>query len=536
MKIKLLVICLLLIQHASAQTLLGGMPLPNGGLYAIEKIDSTVYIGGFFSQVSGMPRTDIASFNAATGVLNSWSPVVANNGVTTITRVGAKLIVGGSFSSVNSQMRYGIAMFDLATGNLDSWSDTANFPSWRQGVAAYNNTFYYCRIINPSGACRVVCVDVLTGNFTPWQSDSAFGGGSDINAIYASGTYVYVGGVFYFTGGNSVYNNLCRFSQSTGALDTAWHPQPNVINFGITSIVKTNSDIFVGGDFNTINSQTRKGVAGYDLNGNLTNFNQNSSSYEVLSLCADGNYIWVGGNSSTLGGQLRYRIAQIRISNSTATCWNASATSSAWSTVQAIYVSGDTVYAGPTGSPALSVFINSPLPQPGDTISGPDSVMASQVATYSVPFVSGHTYYWNITGGTGSSTTNSINVTWGAGPGGTVRVVENNPSASNCYSDTIALQVSISFSTALSAVTSQSETIFSVFPNPAKEEVTIYYTQFSSGDNIVLRVFDMIGREIFSFQLRDSYTQLNTVDLYSGIYFVQIETDDAVLVRKLIKE
>ncbi|MBK5283978.1 MAG: hypothetical protein JJE25_01115, partial [Bacteroidia bacterium] len=403
MKKNLLIIFLLINTCANAQTLLSGMPTPNASVYAIEKVDSTVYIGGSFSQVNGMPRASVASFNAATGALTNWNPDVSGS-VTSITRVGPKLIIGGTFTSINSQTRYGIGMFDLATGNLDSWSDTVNYISWRQGVGVYNNYFYYARRITAS-TLRIVCVDALTGNFTPWQSDSLFGSGGDMNAIYASGTYVYVGGTFSFSGGSSVYSKLCRFSQTTGALDTSWHPQPNIINFGITSIVKTNSNIFIGGDYNTINGQSRKGVAGYDLNGNLTSFNQNSSSFEVISLYPDGNYIWVGGNSSTLGGQLRYRIAQIRISNSTATCWNASATSSAWSTVSAILVSGDTVYAGPIGSPQLSVFAGTPLPHPaGDSISGPASVVASQVAAYSVPFISGHTYNWSIIGGSGSST------------------------------------------------------------------------------------------------------------------------------------
>ena len=37
------------------------------------------------------------------------------------------------------------------------------------------------------------------------------------------------------------------------------------------------------------------------------------------------------------------------------------------------------------------------------------------MVTYSVPLVAGYTYTWSITGGSGSSTTNSIDVTWGAG-------------------------------------------------------------------------------------------------------------------------
>ena len=50
---------------------------------------------------------------------------------------------GGAFNEMNGQQRLGICMFDMATGNLESWSDTANYMSWRMGIGADNNLFYY---------------------------------------------------------------------------------------------------------------------------------------------------------------------------------------------------------------------------------------------------------------------------------------------------------------------------------------------------------------------------------------------------------
>jgi hypothetical protein len=512
MKKNLLFIVLLFAATTNAQSLLTGMPLPDGDVYAFEKMNSTIYFGGFFNNVNGSPRSHIASFNATTGALNSWNPVI-DNGVTTITRVGTKLIAGGSFTSVDAQTRFGICMFDIATGNLDSWSDTANFTAWRQGVGAYNNTFYYSRLINFSGDFKIVCVDALTGNYTAWQSDSAMAG--SVNAIYASGSYVYIGGTFNFTGGNSVYNNLCRFNQNTGALDTSWHPQPQIANFGITSIVKTNSHIFIGGDFNVIAGQNRKGVAAFEFNGNLSAFNQNSSAYEVLSLFADGNYIWVGGNSYLLGGQSRYRIAQIRISNSAATCWNASATSSSWSTVQALYVSEDTVYTGPFGNPRLSVFTGSPLPQSSPSVTGPDTVLSLQSATYSVPLISGYTYTWIITGGSGSSTTNSINVNWGSGPVGNVSVIVNNPLYTNCYSDTISLPIVISAS--INIFETEAGKDFIIYPNPSKGSFTAKCNIL----NTQLKIVDVTGRVMFEQKLNSQLSTIN-YQLAPGIYFVEL--------------
>jgi hypothetical protein len=529
---RIIICTCLLCQTAYSQSLLAGMPSPDGPVYSILKIDSMVYIGGFFSNVNGIPRSSIASFNATTGVLSSWNPSLTNYGVTSLTHIGNKLIAGGSFTGVNGQTRYGICIFDLTTGNPDPWSDTANYMSWRQGVGSYNNVFYYARLLNAGGASRIVCADAITGSAMPWQSDSTLIG--NINAIYADSNYVYVGGFFNVGISGSVYDNLCRFDQNTGALDTSWHPHPRINSFGVNAIVRTNSNIFVGGDFDTISGVLKRGVAGYDLYGNLTSFLQNSSSYEVLTLCADGNTIWVGGNSAMLGGKVRYRIAQIMISNSIATCWDGTPTSNSWSTVQAIFVSGDTVYAGPYGLPNLAVFNNSPLPHPGITISGPDSVFSLQTLTYRVPPIANCNYHWFITGGTGSSVTDSINVTWGTGPTGFVKVVVDYPILTNCNSDTLELQVDIASTTAVNLNGGGSESFVLTNPESGIFEGTLL--NCSNENKSDIKVYNTLGELIAAVSFHGKHLQLNGAGWPSGIYILKVVTGGIIIIKKLVKE
>jgi len=75
-----------------------------------------------------------------------------------------------------------------------------------------------------------------------------------------------------------------------------------------------------------------------------------------------------------------------------------------------------------------------------------------------------------------------------------------------------------------------------VFPNPSKNEFTIYDSQFSGKQKIILKVFDALGKEVLSDIMRSSSYQLHTSDLHSGIYFLQIESKDSVTMKKLIKE
>lgn len=530
MKQLLTLLLLFTFYQLAAQTVLPGMPNVQGQVYAIEKVGNTMYIGGFFTQVNGQPRAGLARFNATTGALDGWAPTGITNGVTSLTRVANKLIAGGAFQTVNGQPRLGICMFDLATGNLEPWSDVANFVSWRQGVGVYGNNFYY----SPLSPSRIVAVDATTGTSTTWQSSPAFAEQGDINAIYVSGAHVYVGGSFRFASGPSVYDHLCRFDMVTGALDSTWHPQPNVGDFGVNSIVRTNDHIFIGGDFSSISGQTRKGVAAYNLDGTLAAFNQNSSSSEVLSLYPDGDHIWVGGNSNLLGGQSRFRIAQIQISNSAASCWNASATSSTWSTVQAIHVAGDTVYAGPFGSPNLTVFVGSPAPQTPVAISGPASVAPAAAATYTVPQVAGCTYTWTVTGGTGTSTTNSINVVWGLGPIGSVSVVVNTAGITNCSSNSVTLGVAISGTTTIDENMESTDSFF-LFPNPTSGLVSLHRPHSAIGGNAEVRVLDALGNVVVSSVMKDDVIQLDLTFLPNGFYCVLIGTDGGTLTKKLMK-
>ncbi len=530
MRPSLLVAALVAAACSGAQTLVPNMPEPGGSVYAIEKIGGTVYIGGGFTTVDGTPRGRLARFNAATGALDSWAPNVGNNYVNTITRAGDKLIAGGSFTSVDGQQRLGIAMCDLATGALEPWNDVANFVSWRQGVGAQGSTFYYC----PFSPCRIVAVDAATSLPTGWQSTPLFEEQGSINAILVADGYVYAGGIFRFASGPSVYDDLCRFHLATGELDSTWHPQPSVNNFGVTAIVRTNDHVVVGGDYSVIGGQNRQGVAAFTPAGTLAPFAPNNSSYEVLSLHPGGDRIWVGGNSYLMGGQTRYRIAQLDLATGAATCWNAAPISNAWSTVQAIEVVSDTVYAGPFGSPALAVLVGGPLPPAPVAISGPPAVVPGATATYTVPFIAGHTWTWTITGGTGSSSTNSIDVTWGAGPVGTVTVVVNNTGQSNCSSDATELQVSISGTNGVPSQEADAHGL-SVFPNPGTDHVTLRMAE-ASVHGARLEVLDAWGRVLRVEPMRSASISLDLGALPPGCYTLRVQDGDRLWHARWVKD
>jgi hypothetical protein len=77
----------------------------------------------------------------------------------------------------------------------------------------------------------------------------------------------------------------------------------------------------------------------------------------------------------------------------------------------------------------------------------------------------------------------------------------------------------------------------SIYPNPAKNNVNIQSSLTSANGVSIVSVFDMSGKLIFKGNANaDGMIQLNTADMNSGIYVVNVTTGSTVLTSKLIIE
>jgi hypothetical protein len=70
---------------------------------------------------------------------------------------------------------------------------------------------------------------------------------------------------------------------------------------------------------------------------------------------------------------------------------------------------------------------------------------------------------------------------------------------------------------------------FSLYPNPAKDIVTI-----ETNENSSISVFDLSGKKVFEKTNCSGFEQINISNLISGIYSVQITNIDEVFTKKLI--
>jgi len=82
-------------------------------------VGGTIYLGGYFTTIGGIPRRNIGAVDTSGNVL-SWNPGGTDGIVEQITVAGNNVYVAGGFSVIGGQTKWGVAVVDLS-GTLTSW-------------------------------------------------------------------------------------------------------------------------------------------------------------------------------------------------------------------------------------------------------------------------------------------------------------------------------------------------------------------------------------------------------------------------------
>jgi hypothetical protein len=100
-------------------------PNLDGPVYSLAPgPDGTIYVGGAFRTVNGVPQRGITQLRVADGARVPGFRATVNWGrVQTIARHGDQLYLGGSFSAINGTARAGLARLQASTGAVDGGFD-----------------------------------------------------------------------------------------------------------------------------------------------------------------------------------------------------------------------------------------------------------------------------------------------------------------------------------------------------------------------------------------------------------------------------
>jgi hypothetical protein len=252
-------------------------------VYALLPGDSRLYVGGWFNNVDGKTRRNLAAFDLATGALDpTWKPKT-NDKVRALEFASdeASIFVAGRFSHIygsdnTREDRQSVARVYTDTGNLHPWAipaGTISGPQQGWDLTATPTMLYGGFGLKPN---YLAAFHLTTGNVGPqaWRFNTV--GNVQTVALSPDGSRLFFGGHF---GTNVLEQSVCRgtpygeqqlsglasVNPVTGSIYCDWIPQlePSTNNTnGPWALTTTgNTHLWVGGGFTHVSGVDQRNLA-----------------------------------------------------------------------------------------------------------------------------------------------------------------------------------------------------------------------------------------------------------------------------------
>lgn len=235
-----------------------------GPVEALAEYQGALYIGGMFSQVDGVPASNMARWDgfAWTGLPDEF--VSAETEVRVLTTYGDRLIVGGTFYWVGDVIIKDVAAWDGA-----QWSGLgAGVTSLGSGdVAALAELDGALLVFGEfSEVDSVLCRNAARWDGTAWLPVGA-GLNASVTALAEVDGELFVAGLFNSAGGKPLSQIARLTANGWDALGGKLEPDfffPYFSRQQVNAIASTTVGLIIVGDFGSIDGHTCRGVARWD--------------------------------------------------------------------------------------------------------------------------------------------------------------------------------------------------------------------------------------------------------------------------------
>jgi Bacterial Ig domain/Concanavalin A-like lectin/glucanases superfamily/Fibronectin type III domain/Domain of unknown function (DUF5122) beta-propeller len=269
---------------ASSGALTSWNPNSNGRVAGMSPFGSTVYVAGSFSTIGGRTERRVAALTASTGAALATFNVTPDNIVyqSAISTDGGKLYLAGAFTNINGDSTYhAVAALDTATGNPLPFAAGSVIPPKTDAciveakTVKTDSTGVYYGVEGTGGGCFDGTFAANNDGSLRWQSLCL----GATQAVQPIGGVLYTGShshdcsadqgkdpdAFPEVGwGRGLSRHLLSRSTSGGLLGN-WYPNtnggPNGAGLGPRVMATDGSQLFVGGEFTTVNGLTQQGFA-----------------------------------------------------------------------------------------------------------------------------------------------------------------------------------------------------------------------------------------------------------------------------------
>jgi hypothetical protein len=314
---------------------------------AVSPSGSSIYLGGNFSHLDGAARAYAGAVDAS-GNLLPWAPVV-NSTVYSLAVApdDSQVLLGGYFQTINGVTQNAAGAVDPATGTTNvPWG--ANIVPWNPGTCTstvknivISGSTAYLAAEGNGGGCfdGDFAVSLGSSDSLLWQNDclGATQALEVINGYLFKGSHAH--DCAYTPGGFPQVNqgsgwvtwHLLDQSTATGALGH-WTPatnagtsDPGVGTLGPHAMATDGSQLFVGGDFTTVDFEAQQGFAIFPSGSGSAPPSNPTTAPAVTSTSAGVDSVSFPAVSSQDIGTLSYKIFRdggtTPIATLTATSW-----------------------------------------------------------------------------------------------------------------------------------------------------------------------------------------------------------------------
>ncbi|MCW2915157.1 MAG: Conserved secreted protein of unknown function, putative domain [Actinomycetia bacterium] len=199
---------------------------------------------------------------------------------------------------------------------------------------------------------NILAYDITTGNLITAFSHSLDGQGLRIVAS-PDGSRIYVGGDFTSVDGQT-RNHLAAFDTATGTLVSSFAPS---VSARVRAIAATNSTVYFGGNFFNVNgsSRTRLAAVTAATGANLSSWRPTADDDEVfaMALSPDATRVIIGGRFQTLNGTTHVGVGAVDGTTGASVAWSSTPvparSGSNYSYPTDFQVAGTTLYSSEDG-------------------------------------------------------------------------------------------------------------------------------------------------------------------------------------------
>lgn len=226
-------------------------PGTNGNVLSILLQDSILFIGGSFNTIAGVSRNRIASISKFTGVATSWNPDASNGNyysdVLTMHLDDTTLYVGGHFSEIGGQPRSRIAALSIFTGLAASFDANLGQAIVYQIKTTADRIYVGGSFGFAGGLPRgnIAAYNKKDGSLLTWNPSVE----GDVKAIRIVGNLIYIGGTFPRVG--NIERKCLAAVTKSGAL-SPWNPS---VEGRVEGMEIRNERVFIAGNFSEVNGQ-----------------------------------------------------------------------------------------------------------------------------------------------------------------------------------------------------------------------------------------------------------------------------------------